>query len=45
MAGKKVIVVGAGIARLAVPKQLHMLGATVVVLESGNYVGARIRTD
>ena len=45
MAGKKVIVVGAGIARLPAAKQLHMLGATVVVLESGNYVGARIRTD
>lgn len=45
MTGTKVIVVGAGIAGLAAAKQLQFQGAEVVVLEAGDYVGGRIRTD
>ena len=43
--GKKVIVIGAGIAGLAAAKELQGRGAEVVVLEAEDYVGGRIRTD
>lgn len=45
LAGKKVIVVGAGIAGLGAAHQLQKQGAEVLVLEAGDYVGGRIRTD
>ncbi len=45
MAGTKVIVIGAGLAGLAAAQQIRARGARVVVLEAGNYVGGRIRTD
>ncbi len=43
--GKKVIVIGAGIAGLAAAKRLQKQGAEVLVLEAENYIGGRIRTD
>lgn len=43
--GKKVIVVGAGISGLAAAKKLNQNGFNVVVLESQNKVGGRLRTD
>ncbi len=43
--GKKVVVIGAGIAGLAAAQQLQNLGAEVVVLEAEAYIGGRIRTD
>lgn len=43
--GKKVIVIGAGIAGLGAAKALQGHGAEVLVLEAGSYIGGRIRTD
>ncbi|WP_166415528.1 flavin monoamine oxidase family protein [Cochlodiniinecator piscidefendens] len=45
MTGTKVVVVGAGIAGLAAAKQLQLQGAEVLVMEAGDYIGGRIRTD
>ncbi|MGC1497091.1 MAG: NAD(P)/FAD-dependent oxidoreductase [Sulfitobacter sp.] len=45
LAGKKIIVVGAGIAGLAAAQQLQSQGAEVIVLEAEDYIGGRIRTD
>tara|TARA_R110000824_G_scaffold390760_4_gene587617 strand:+ start:36990 stop:38336 length:1347 start_codon:yes stop_codon:yes gene_type:complete len=45
MLGAKVIVVGAGIAGLSAAKLLQSQGADVVVLEAGERIGGRIRTD
>tara|TARA_R110000868_G_scaffold41729_5_gene142137 strand:- start:138 stop:1478 length:1341 start_codon:yes stop_codon:yes gene_type:complete len=45
MLGARVIVVGAGIAGLAAAKLLQSLGAEVAVLEAGDHIGGRIRTD
>lgn len=45
LSGKTVIVIGAGIAGLAAGQALRKSGATVIVLEAGDYVGGRIRTD
>ena len=42
---KKIIVVGAGISGLAAAKKLHEKGYDVVVLESHDKVGGRLRTD
>ncbi len=43
--GKKVIVIGAGIAGLAAAHTLRSLGAEVIVFEAESYIGGRIRTD
>lgn len=43
--GKKVIVIGAGIAGLSAAKALQGRGAEVLVMEAGGYIGGRIRTD
>jgi phytoene dehydrogenase-like protein len=40
-----VVVVGAGLAGLACARRLHAAGVDVVVLEAGDAVGGRIRTD
>ena len=40
-----VVVVGAGVAGLACAQRLHRAGAEVVVLEAGDAVGGRVRTD
>lgn len=45
LTGKTVIIVGAGIAGLAAGQALRKSGATVTVLEAGDYAGGRIRTD
>ena len=45
MLGAKVVVVGAGIAGLSAAKLLQSQGADVVVLEAGERIGGRIRTD
>lgn len=45
MRGRKVIVVGAGLAGLAAARKLQASGAEVIVLEAGNYIGGRVRTD
>lgn len=45
LTGKTVIIIGAGIAGLAAGQALRKSGATVIVLEAGDYVGGRIRTD
>ncbi len=43
--GKTVIVVGAGIAGLAAAERLKSKGFTVIVLESQDRIGGRLRTD
>ncbi|MEI7584934.1 FAD-dependent oxidoreductase [Runella sp.] len=43
--GKTVIVIGAGISGLAAAKKLKENGFNVVVLESQNKIGGRLRTD
>ena len=43
--GKTVVVVGAGIAGLSAAKTLQAYGAKVIVLEAGDYIGGRIRTN
>lgn len=45
MAGKTVIVIGAGLAGLAAAQRLKSQGADVLVLEAGDYVGGRVRTN
>lgn len=40
-----VVVVGAGLAGLAAARRLHQAGRSVVVLESSDGVGGRVRTD
>ena len=45
MAGKDVIVIGAGISGLAAASTLIQKGANVIILEAKNYTGGRIRTD
>ena len=41
----EVVVVGAGLAGLSAARRLHEAGRTVVVLESSDGVGGRVRTD
>lgn len=41
----RVIVVGAGMAGLAVSRQLHSFGYDVIVLEARDRVGGRVKTD
>lgn len=43
--GKKIIVIGAGLAGLSAAKNLQENGAKVTILEAGNYVGGRVRTN
>lgn len=43
--GKTVIVIGAGISGLAAAKKLQQKGFTVIVLESQDKIGGRMRTD
>lgn len=43
--GKTVLIVGAGISGLAAAKKLKQQGFTVIILESQDKVGGRIRTD
>ncbi|TYP82507.1 monoamine oxidase [Maritimibacter alkaliphilus HTCC2654] len=45
LGGRKVIVVGAGIAGLSAARRLQDAGAEIVVLEAGDRIGGRIRTD
>ena len=40
-----VVVVGAGLAGLAAARELSVHGLNVLVLESGDEVGGRVRTD
>jgi monoamine oxidase len=42
---KKIIIIGAGISGLAAAKKLKAAGFTVVVLESQEKIGGRLRTD
>ncbi len=45
LAGKNVIVIGAGISGLVAASTLIQKGANVIILEAKNYIGGRIRTD
>lgn len=45
LAGKTVIVVGAGVAGLTAGKTLKDQGADVIVLEANPHIGGRLRTD
>ena len=45
LAGKNVIVVGAGISGLVAASTLVQQGANVIILEAKNYIGGRIKTD
>ena len=45
LAGKTVIVIGAGISGLVAASTLIQKGANVIILEAKNYIGRRIRTD
>ena len=45
LSGKKVIVIGAGLAGLAAAQNLKSQGADVIVYEAGDYIGGRVRTD
>ena len=45
VAGKDVIVIGAGISGLVAASTLIQKGANVIILEAKNYTGGRIRTD
>ena len=45
LAGKKIIVIGAGISGLVAASTLIKQGANVIILEAKNYIGGRIKTD
>ena len=45
LSGTKVIVIGAGLAGLSAARRLHDHGAEVIVLEAGDRIGGRVRTD
>ncbi len=45
MADSDVIIVGAGIAGLCCARRLHESGVTSLILEAGEVVGGRVRTD
>ena len=45
LAGKDVVVIGAGISGLVAASTLIQKGANVIILEAKNYIGGRIRTD
>ncbi len=45
LAGKTIIVIGAGISGLVAASTLIQKGANVIILEAKNYIGGRIRTD
>ena len=45
MADSDVIIVGAGIAGLCCARRLHESGVTSLILEAGEEVGGRVRTD
>ena len=45
LAGKNVIVIGAGISGLVAASTLIQNGANVIILEAKDYIGGRIRTD
>ena len=45
MSGKRVLVVGAGLAGLSCARQLHASGVEVRLLEAADDIGGRVRTD
>ncbi|MFL2801201.1 MAG: flavin monoamine oxidase family protein [Paracoccaceae bacterium] len=45
LAGKNVIVIGAGISGLSAASTLKQQGANVIILEAKNYIGGRIKTN